>query len=90
MSLIDQLRAMQLAEIDALNRPAPPTEDVTDMVDWPAGFAGAAMMEEGINAALHAVSDDDLQAAVTIATADNDAWTANHLALEIERRHRDV
>jgi len=86
MQLIDRLRAMQTAELDALSRPPALFGGMMPTGSLPPGLVGGLLVEQEIVALLHGATDADLRAAVNAATGADDGWTANHLAAEIERR----
>jgi len=86
MQLIDRLRAMQIAEREALNTPNPLYGGTTNMTDFSGGFVGAGMIEDDVMAALDGASDEELRAALETATAEHETWSTDHLAAAIKRR----
>jgi hypothetical protein len=86
MELIDHLRTLQTAELDALVRPVVPFGGMGAIDGPPPGVAGGLLVEEEIAALLAGAGDADLRAALDAATGADVGWTTNHLAAEIERR----
>ena len=90
MLLIDQLRALQTAELDALGRGDVPFGGVALSLGLPSGLTGGLAVEGEIAALLQDASDADLDAAIQEARKGDEAWTSRHLAAEVERRRTDA